>query len=38
MEKNFMLYMIVVVLNAIIIYFKIFILLNFEQLAVIFDS
>lgn len=32
MEKNFMLYMIVVVLN-IIIYFKIFILLNFEQLA-----
>lgn len=38
MEKNFMLYIVIIVLNVIIIYFKILILLSFEQLVMIFDN
>lgn len=36
--KNFMLYIVIIVLNVIIIYFKILILLSFEQLVMIFDN
>lgn len=38
MEKNFMLYIVIIVLNVMIIYFKILILLSFEQLVMIFDN
>lgn len=38
MKKNFMLYIVIIVLNVIIIYFKILILLSFEQLVMIFDN
>lgn len=33
-----MLYIVIIVLNVIIIYFKILILLSFEQLVMIFDN
>lgn len=38
MKKNFMLYIVIIVLNVMIIYFKILILLSFEQLVMIFDN